>query len=403
MSPNANHTRFEHVLGTYHLVSSLDQRILENAEEAKQYAILHHILETPFSYATTDVTNALWEQEKINKSQFLEELLKMCGFDCKDTSSIAEGILDKYRKPKWNNSNKLNRGFVSSHPFNASRVDSLLRDAFYCGLHRGIYLPHLYKNIKYHADEFCYLEFDRVNYSLLLGLEDMLSFIASAIIYHPARRYKNRIGARILYESFLQKIIDIEYIKEPERFLFFDDNILIEIERQVKKDNNGPMLQLVGLLHSLEPPQPPFHWSYNDCSPEEISQLFKKFSDYKWVYNLETAIEEILDNGCKFFLDFPYYSVNTYESIASIPISVWEKGTTGEKVILFSARPSSDNVEFKGFRMKQDSSKNSNITEVMKRLNLIEPQLYCTKNLDQDELTNVITKLKEGLTSGVNA
>jgi len=57
----------------------------------------------------------------------------------------------------------------------------------------------------------------------------------------------------------------------------------------------------------------------------------------------------------------------------------------------------------KGFRMKQDSSKNSNITEVMKRLNLIEPQLYCTKNLDQDELTNVITKLKEGLTSGVNA
>ena len=94
-------------------------------------------------------------------------------------------------------------------------------------------------------------------------------------------------------------------------------------------------------------------------------------------------------------MDFPYYSATTFESIASLPISVWENEHNNEKIILF-ARPSAE-FSFDEYKYNRKLSKKADVIQILERLNLLEIKVYCTKKLTSDNIEMLKIELYNNL------
>ncbi len=143
--PCANHTRFDHSLGVYHIASLMAERVLQGKENEERRrivrlsALLHDVGHGPFSHVSEELlekyasipTN---EREKIHEkitAKLIEnntELKNLLSVD--DRKSIV-GLLSGTKVDV-----SLMRGIVSG-PLDADKMDYLLRDSYFCGVNMG--------------------------------------------------------------------------------------------------------------------------------------------------------------------------------------------------------------------------------------------------------------------------
>ena len=130
--PGANHTRFEHSVGTMHLSGLMAEKLGLNVERARLCGLLHDIGHVAFSHSGEKVLKDLAiakNHEEFGKI-FLEEILK-------DTSYSAKEIL------------KCKENYLVSFSIGSDRLDYLRRDAYYCGVPFGyIDYEHLLANFE---------------------------------------------------------------------------------------------------------------------------------------------------------------------------------------------------------------------------------------------------------------
>lgn len=130
--PNANHTRFSHSLGAFHLMSkSLDNGLMEldevHKEELKLAALLHDIGHGPFSH--------MWEKifDSFDHEQATQEILQEMHLD-----NVAKIL----RKESPYSS-------LISSSLDVDKMDYMARDSYFCGVSYGLLegdfiLQHLY-------------------------------------------------------------------------------------------------------------------------------------------------------------------------------------------------------------------------------------------------------------------
>lgn len=135
--PGANHTRFEHSIGTYYLASLYNEHLRTMSDELKIAALLHDIGHFPYSHT---IEEFYMETEKIDHLQAginliegkaeseIPAILEKHGIDPHWVSSILKGI-----------SNVLSE--IISGPLDADELDYLRRDSFYCGVSIGYVNP----------------------------------------------------------------------------------------------------------------------------------------------------------------------------------------------------------------------------------------------------------------------
>ena len=129
--PGANHTRFEHSLGAYHMASLLtehleleeDDRLLVGAA-----ALLHDVGHGPLSHATESALAPFLRTEHesvidILKKGELREVLEEHGLKASDIQSFING---------------LGLGQIVSGEIDVDRMDYLIRDAHYTGVAYGV-------------------------------------------------------------------------------------------------------------------------------------------------------------------------------------------------------------------------------------------------------------------------
>lgn len=121
--PGANHSRFEHSLGTYHLTRELAQNLKLDEQALPAAGLVHDIGHLPFSHTTEsffrDATGKGHEDLiKVKLRGEIGDALSEAGFTRTEITKIYRGPVGK----------------VITGDLGTDRIDYLLRDAHYTGL-----------------------------------------------------------------------------------------------------------------------------------------------------------------------------------------------------------------------------------------------------------------------------
>jgi hypothetical protein len=137
--PGANHTRFEHSLGTMYISDQFSEKIgLEDADTLRISALLHDIGHLPFSHSFEDFffTKTKMEHQEAGRRIILGEKPF-------EESGIPD-ILEKFSMSPREISDmvagrqKTASSSIVSGPVDADELDYLLRDSTFCGIALGL-------------------------------------------------------------------------------------------------------------------------------------------------------------------------------------------------------------------------------------------------------------------------
>lgn len=127
--PGANHTRFEHSLGVYHLTGHLIGQVEEHKRnELLAAGLLHDIGHGPFSHATEELIGQYTRKGHDDVDELLRkgELSDVLGDFSLSPSSVAKHIMGETYE-----------GQIINSEIDVDRMDYLVRDAHYTGVAFG--------------------------------------------------------------------------------------------------------------------------------------------------------------------------------------------------------------------------------------------------------------------------
>ena len=194
--PGANHTRFEHSLGAYHLARVLADHLgLDEVEKLKvgAAALLHDVGHGPLSHATEAALSPYLRREHENVIDLLRksELREVLG---------EHGLLPQEIQSTIYGENRL--GQIVSSEIDADRMDYLIRDSHYTGVAYGV-IDHLrlIKMMEVHLGELV-VESG--------GIQAATSLLISRLLMHPAVYYHHvcRISECMISRGIRQMIDD---------------------------------------------------------------------------------------------------------------------------------------------------------------------------------------------------
>jgi len=142
--PGANHTRFEHSLGTFHLASKLINQLQKNQEaeisaeevlEIQAAALLHDIGHGPFSHTFEEILQHLFRKNHEDITDFLinySEIsvqLENIGLNPQKIALLATG--------RYNHEKKYFLDQIICSAIDCDSLDYLIRDSYHCGAQFG--------------------------------------------------------------------------------------------------------------------------------------------------------------------------------------------------------------------------------------------------------------------------
>ena len=192
--PGANHTRFEHSLGTYYLASRVCESISkEERREIEIAALLHDIGHGPYSHDCEDIIEE-YTRHKHDDVMFLLEKPEIASileeYSIKP-STIANHIQGKTRI-----------GQIITGALDVDRMDYLIRDSYYTGVAYGIVdYEHLLRNIRFYENNIV------LNYR---GLKSAESLLMSRFLMYPSvyDHHVGRIAGSMFSHALDRAIID---------------------------------------------------------------------------------------------------------------------------------------------------------------------------------------------------
>ncbi len=193
--PGANHTRFEHSLGTYFIASRLAQR-LEADDDLKieliASALLHDICHPPFSHSSDRIIKEYLKTSHENIGKFLrkteiEEALNSLGLSLKRITDHVTG------KSGYN---------LVNGEIDADRMDYLVRDSHYTGVAYGVFdISRLLETLKFDGER---VVIDGK------GLRAAESLLISRFMMYPTVYYHHvcRIAKKMYEKALEQSLLD---------------------------------------------------------------------------------------------------------------------------------------------------------------------------------------------------
>jgi HD superfamily phosphohydrolase len=217
--PGANHTRFEHSLGTMHLASVLTSGMdtLGDVEkkELRAAALLHDIGHGPLSHVTEELIEKYTRKKHEDVKSLLKggEIADIFGEHGLDGRMVADHI-----------TGKTSAGQIIHSEIDVDRMDYLTRDAHYTGVAYGI-TDHsrLIHKMRFYEGKLVVEEG---------GLSAAESLLVSRFLMYPAVYYHH--VSRIAETMFTRAVEDmiLEHKLEPRKMQRMDDSQLIGVLRR---------------------------------------------------------------------------------------------------------------------------------------------------------------------------
>lgn len=141
--PGANHTRFEHSLGCMHVAGRLARALQLESREVElieKAALLHDVGHGPFSHVSEQLLSLHAGPKSKGKVEEIHEKITTLAID--GNAELAgllqddkSNVLNFLRKPNMRSM----RHDIISGPFDADKLDYLLRDSHYAGVRYGTF------------------------------------------------------------------------------------------------------------------------------------------------------------------------------------------------------------------------------------------------------------------------
>lgn len=206
--PGANHTRFEHSIGTMHIASKLADKLdLNQADKelVRISALLHDIGHGPFSHVSEGVLS--FPHEELTKYVIKNTAIRDIVEKKFDIDKIIEII---------NGEGKF--GPIVSGELDADRMDYLLRDSHYTGVAYGIIdYERIISNINLNK----HLSLDIKGVQAAEGALVSRYFMYPSVYQHHTTRIVNS-----MFRRGLKKLIDRGVINENNMYKYDDADII---------------------------------------------------------------------------------------------------------------------------------------------------------------------------------
>lgn len=206
--PGANHTRFEHSIGTMHIASKLADKLDLNQEDKELVrisALLHDIGHGPFSHVSEGVLS--FPHEELTKYVIKNTAIRDIVEKKFDINKIIEII---------NGEGKF--GPIVSGELDADRMDYLLRDSHYTGVAYGIID---YERIISNLNLNKHLSLDIKGVQAAEGALVSRYFMYPSVYQHHTTRIVNS-----MFRRGLKKLIDRGVINENDMYKYDDADII---------------------------------------------------------------------------------------------------------------------------------------------------------------------------------
>lgn len=263
--PGANHSRFEHSIGTMYLASRLTRNLQldEHTQNlVRSCAILHDAGHGPFSHVSEGVIDSSHEELtfKLIKESQLGDILSE-KFSIKEILKIISG--------------KGALGQIISGELDVDRMDYLLRDSYYTGVAYGVIdVERLIYNMK--LDDGLLLRSKGVQ-----AAESMLLaryFMYPSVYQHHTTRIVNS-----MFRRCLSKLLENEVINAHEIYKY-DDTDIISAARSQKGYINDIInrldtRQLYKRVYSLKLDETPHPESFFKMDLEKISKIEEEIAN----------------------------------------------------------------------------------------------------------------------------
>ncbi len=224
--PGANHTRFEHSIGTMNLGSKLATELDLNDDEIELIrisALLHDIGHGPFSHVSEGVLSVKHEKltEYVVKETSMRDLLEE-KFDVNDIVDIVNG--------------KGYLGPIVSGELDVDRMDYLLRDSHNTGVAYGVIdYERIISNLKLEDG----LILDIKGVQAAEGALVSRYFMYPSVYQHHTTRIVNS-----MFRRSLKKVIDEDIIDEKDIYKYDDSDIISTFRNCENKYANDIMNKL---------------------------------------------------------------------------------------------------------------------------------------------------------------
>lgn len=141
--PGANHTRFEHSLGCMHVAGRLANALKlgsKDVELIEKAALLHDVGHGPFSHVSEQLLAQYASPESNGSVENVHEEITRLAIDGdSQLAKLLQGdksrVLDLLKKPRVRS---MSHDIISG-PFDADKLDYLLRDSHYAGVKYGTF------------------------------------------------------------------------------------------------------------------------------------------------------------------------------------------------------------------------------------------------------------------------
>ncbi len=206
--PGANHTRFEHSLGTSHLTSVIAEKLglpEDERRKAKMFGLLHDIGHVAFSHEGEDIlAKHIGDHEKLGKKIIMQ-------------SGITDILRENYSPDEMAGMYGSRKGMIVEADIGADRMDYLKRDALNTGVAYGVIdIDRIVHTLAVEGDELCVTE------GGLEAAESLL--VARFMMFSAVYLHKTvRIATAMLHRA-IEKSVEDGTVK-PEEFLTMGDEV----------------------------------------------------------------------------------------------------------------------------------------------------------------------------------
>ncbi|HMK47951.1 MAG TPA: HD domain-containing protein [Methanocella sp.] len=205
--PGANHTRYEHSIGTYYLAGRLTAGLTgEERREIEIAALLHDIGHGPYSHDCEEVIEK-YARRTHTEIKFLLDSPEIAGI------IEAQGIKPSVIAAHIQGESRI--GQIINGTLDVDRMDYLIRDAYYTGVSYGIVdVEHLLRNLGFH---------DNMLVLYHRGLKSAEALLMSRFLMYPSV-YNHHVGriAGAMYVNALEVAIDSGRL-DPFELQLMDD------------------------------------------------------------------------------------------------------------------------------------------------------------------------------------
>jgi len=328
--PGANHTRFEHSLGTFHLASKFldhlkrtEQADISESEELEIQiaALLHDIGHGPFSHTFEEILELLYDKnheeitELLVQSSEIAQTIEQLGLDPKKIALLATGRYNFEEKNYFFNE-------LISYSIDSDSLDYLIRDSYHCGSRFGII------DVQRILLQAGIMENWNLGFNVK-SLPNLESFLLSRLnSFRTIYFHKTSRGVQLLLVKAMKMVLDELnlYTFTPDIYLQWDDISMWQLLR-----NNARTQPIIRDIEHRKLPKMIYErpiFSKEGLEPTFNRELPDMIAEIAQRLNLD--LEDVL-------IDTPFaYSVPYYSSINTRPneIPIFKEDVSGTKVEL---------------------------------------------------------------------